>query len=53
MRGRLMVGVVPCMFGCLHLSQAADRKDTEHQKNRQKFQGGVVHQEMDPKDTQP
>jgi hypothetical protein len=33
MCGSLMLGMVPCMFDRLSLSQSADGKDTEHQEN--------------------
>ncbi len=45
MRGGLMLGMVPGMLDRLRLSQSADGKDTEHQENRQKFEGGLVHRE--------
>ena len=43
MRGSLMLGMVPGMLDRLRLSQSADGEDTEHQKDRQKFKGGLVH----------
>ena len=42
--GCFMLGVVPCMFDRLSLSQSADGKDTEHQEDRQKSKGDLVHQ---------
>ena len=44
MRGSLMVGMVPRMLDRLRLSQSAEGKDTEHQKDRYKFESGMVHQ---------
>ena len=44
MGGSLMLGMVPGMFDRLSLSQSADGKDREHQEDRQKFKGAVVHQ---------
>ena len=42
-RGSLMLGMVSGMLNRLRLSQSADGKDTEHQEDRQKFDGAVVH----------
>jgi hypothetical protein len=44
MRGSLMMGMVPGMLDQLRLSQSADGKDTEHQKDRHEFEDCVVHQ---------
>lgn len=44
MGGSLMVSMVPGMLDRLRLSQSADGKDTEHQKNRYKFERGMIHQ---------
>ncbi len=44
MRSSLMLGMVPGMLDRLSLSQSADGKDTEHQEDRQKFEGVVIHQ---------
>jgi hypothetical protein len=44
MRGSLMMGMVPGMLDRLRLSQSADGKDTEHQKDRDEFEDCVVHQ---------
>lgn len=46
MRGSLMVSMVPGMLDRLRLSQSADGKDAKHQKDRYKFECGVVHQNM-------
>ena len=43
MRGSLMMGMVPGMLNRLRLSQSADGKNTEHQKNRQEFEDSAVH----------
>ena len=43
MCGSLMLGMVPGMLDRLRLSQSADGKDTEHQEDRQEFEGAVVH----------
>jgi hypothetical protein len=43
MRGSLMMGMMPGMFDQLRLRQSADGKDTEHQEDRNKFEGGAVH----------
>jgi hypothetical protein len=43
MCGSLMLGMVPGMFDRLRLSQSADGKDTDHQKDRQEFEGDLVH----------
>lgn len=43
MGSSLMLGMVPCMLDRLRLSQSPDGKDTEHQEDRQKFDGAVVH----------
>jgi len=39
----LMMGMVPGMLDHLGLSQSADGKDTDHQEDRNKFEGGAVH----------
>ena len=39
----LMMGMVPGMLDRLSLSQSADGKDTEHQEDREEFEGAVVH----------
>ena len=44
MRGSLMLGMVSGMIDRLRLCQSADGKDTEHQEDRQKFEGDLVHQ---------
>ena len=44
MRRSLMVGMVPGMLNRLRLSQSADGKNTEHQKNRQEFEDSAVHE---------
>ena len=44
MRGSLMMGMVPGMLNRLRLSQSADGKNTEHQKNRQEFEDSAVHE---------
>ena len=44
MRGSLMLGMVPGMFDRLSLRQSTDGKDTEHQEDREIFEGAVVHQ---------
>lgn len=44
MRGSLMMGMVPGMLYRLRLSQSADGKDEEHQKNRQEFEDSAVHE---------
>jgi hypothetical protein len=44
MCGSLMLGMVSGMLNRLCLCQSADGKDTEHQENRQIFEGAVVHQ---------
>lgn len=44
MRGSLMLGVVPGMLDGLCLSQSADGKDTEHEKDRHEFENNTVHQ---------
>jgi hypothetical protein len=43
MCGSLMMGMVPGMLNHLGLSQSADGKDTEHQEDRNKFEGDAVH----------
>lgn len=43
MRGSLMLGMVPGMFSRLRLSQSTDGQDTDHHKDRQKFEGDSVH----------
>ena len=43
-RSRLMMRVVPGMLDRLGLSQSADRKNAEHQDNRQDFEDAVAHQ---------
>ena len=43
MGGSLMLGMMPGMFDRLRLRQSADGKDTEHQEDRQDFEGVVVH----------
>ena len=43
-RGGLMLGMVPGMLDRLSLSQSADGKDTEHQEDREKSKGDLVHQ---------
>ena len=43
MCGSLMLGMVACMFDRLRLCQSADRKNAEHQEDRQEFDDGVVH----------
>ena len=43
MRGSRMLGMVPGMLDRLSLRQSADGKDTEHQEDRQKFEGDLVH----------
>ena len=42
-RGSLMLGMVSGMLDRLRLCQSADGKDAEHQEDRQKFDGAVVH----------
>jgi hypothetical protein len=44
MRGSLMLGMVPGMFDQLRLSQSADGQNTEHQEDRNEFEGAMVHQ---------
>jgi hypothetical protein len=44
MCGSLMLGMVPGMFDRLCLCQSTDGKNAKHQKDRQKFDDGVVHQ---------
>ncbi len=44
MRRSLMVGMVPGMFDRLGLRQSADGQDAAHQKDRDKFESGVVHE---------
>ena len=48
MRSSLMLGMVPGMLDRLRLSQSADGKDTEHQEDRQKFEGDVAHRKATP-----
>ncbi len=43
MRVSLMLGMVSGMLDRLSLRQSADGKDTEHQEDRQKFEGDLVH----------
>jgi hypothetical protein len=43
MGGSLVLGMVPCMFDRLGLSQSAHGEEAEHQENRQEFNGAVVH----------
>jgi len=43
MCGSLMMGMVPDMLDHLGLGQSADGKDTEHQEDRNKFEGGAVY----------
>lgn len=43
MRRSLMMGMVSGMFNRLCLSQSADGKDREHEKDRHIFENGVVH----------
>jgi hypothetical protein len=43
MGGSFMLGMVPCMFDRLSLSQSADGEDTKHQEDRQEFQGAMAH----------
>ena len=43
MGGSLMLGMMPGMFDRLRLRQSADGKDTDHQEDRQDFEGAVVH----------
>jgi hypothetical protein len=38
-----MLGMVSGMLDRLRLSQSTDGKDTEHQEDRQKLDGAVVH----------
>jgi hypothetical protein len=38
-----MLGMVPCMFDRLGLSQSADGEEAEYQEDRQEFKGAVVH----------
>jgi len=42
----VMMSMVPGVLDRLRLSQSADGKETEHQKDRHKFKNGVVHQSM-------
>jgi hypothetical protein len=42
-RGSLMLGMVSGMLDRLRLSQSANGKDAENQKDRQEFEGAVVH----------
>ena len=44
--GSLMLGMVPCMFDRLRLSQSAYGKEAEHQENRQEFKGAVLHRKQ-------
>ena len=44
MGGSLMLGMMPGMFDRLSLSQSADGEETEHQEDRQEFEGSVMHQ---------
>ena len=44
MRGSLMVSMVPGMLDRLRLGQSAEGEDTKHQKDRYKFESGMVHQ---------
>ena len=46
MSGRLMLGMVPCMFDRLSLSQSADGKEAEHQEDREIFEGAAFHRIM-------
>jgi hypothetical protein len=43
MCGSLMMGMVPDMLDHLGLGQSADGKDTKHQEDRNKFEGGAVY----------
>ena len=43
MRVSLMLGMVSGMLDRLSLRQSPDGKDTEHQEDRQKFEGDLVH----------
>ena len=43
MRGSLVLGMVPGMLDRLRLSQSTDGQDTEHQEDRDVFEGCVVH----------
>ena len=43
MRVSLMLGMMSGMLDRLSLRQSADGKDTEHQEDRQVFEGAVVH----------
>ena len=43
MRSSLMLGMVPGMLDRLRLCQSSDRKNAQHQEDRQKFEHGVVH----------
>jgi hypothetical protein len=42
-RGRLMLRMVSGVFSSLRLCQTADRKDTEHERERKKFSDCVAH----------
>jgi hypothetical protein len=44
MCGGLMLSMVPGMFDRLSLRQPADGQDTAHQKDRDDFEGGVIHE---------
>ena len=43
MGGSLMLGMVPCMFDRLCLSQSAYGEEADHQEDRQEFKGAVFH----------
>ncbi len=43
MRGRLMLSMMSGVFSRLRLCQAADRQDTEHERERKKFSDCVAH----------
>jgi hypothetical protein len=43
MGGSLMLGMMPGMFDRLSLCQSADGEETEHQEDRQEFEGSVMH----------
>ena len=48
MRSSLVLGMVSGVLDRLRLSQSADGQDTEHQEDRDVFEGCVVHHKEDP-----
>ena len=43
MRGRLMLSMVSGMFSSLHLCQATDGENTEHERDRNEFSECMAH----------